>query len=49
MIEAFIQEPEKLSDDQVMELLTLAFRQPEVSERLQEMLREVEDTTLTFG
>ena len=28
MVEHFIQEPEKLSDDQVMELLTVAFRQP---------------------
>ena len=41
MIEAFIQEPEKLSDDQVMELLTVAFRQPAVSDLLQEMLEEV--------
>ena len=49
MVESFIKKPELLTDDQVMELLTLAFRQPEVSERLQEMLREVEDTTLTFG
>ena len=38
MIEAFIQEPEKLSDDQVMELLTVAFRQPAVSDLLQNML-----------
>ena len=49
MVESFIKEPELLTDDQVMELLTLAFRQPEVSKRLQEMLREAEDTTLTFG
>ena len=49
MVESFIKKPELLTDDQVMELLTLAFRQPEVSERLQEMLREAEDTTLTFG
>ncbi len=40
MIEAFIQEPEKLSDDQVMELLTVAFRQPAVSDLLQNMLEE---------
>ena len=49
MVESFIKKPELLTDDQVMELLTLAFRQPEVSERLQEMLRDAEDTTLTFG
>ena len=49
MVESFIKKPELLTDDQVMELLTLAFRQPEVSERLQEMLKEAEDTTLTFG
>ena len=34
MVESFIKKPELLTDDQVMELLTLAFRQPEVSERL---------------
>ena len=45
MVESFIKKPELLTDDQVMELLTLAFRQPEVSERLQEMLKEAEDTT----
>ena len=49
MIEAFIQEPEKLSDDQVMELLTVAFRQPEVSGLLQKMLEEVKTKPLPEG
>ncbi len=49
MIEAFIQEPEKLSDDQVMELLTVAFRQPEVSGLLQKMLGEVKTNPLPEG
>ena len=49
MVEAFIQEPEKLTDDQVMELLTVAFRQPEVSELLQKMLEEVKAKPLPEG
>ncbi len=49
MIEAFIQEPEKLSDDQVMELLTVAFREPEVSGLLQKMLEEVKTNPLPEG
>ena len=49
MIEAFIQEPEKLSDDQVMELLSVAFRQPEVSGLLQKMLEETKATPLPEG
>lgn len=49
MVERFIKKPELLTDDQVMELLTLAFRQSEVSERLQEMLRDAEGTPLTEG
>ena len=49
MVEAFIQEPEKLTDDQVMELLTIAFRQPEVSEILQKMLEEVKAKPLPEG
>ena len=49
MIEAFIQEPEKLSNDQVMELLTVAFRQPEVSGLLQKMLEEVKTNPLPEG
>ena len=49
MVESFIKKPELLTDDQVMELLTLAFRQPEVSERLQEMLNEAENLPLPEG
>lgn len=49
MVESFIKKPELLTDNQVMELLTLAFRQSEVSERLQEMLRDAEGTPLTEG
>ena len=49
MIEAFIQEPEKLSDDQVMELLSVAFRQPEVSELLQKMLEDAKANPLSKG
>ena len=49
MVEAFIQEPEKLTDDQVMELLTAAFRQPEVSEILRKMLEEAKAKPLSEG
>ena len=49
MIEAFIQEPEKLSDDQVMEMLTVAFRQPAVSDLLQNMLGETKANPLPEG
>ena len=47
MIEAFIQEP--VSDDQVMELLTVAFRQPAVSDLLQNMLEEAKANPLPEG
>ena len=49
MIEAFIQEPEKLSDDQVMELLTVAFHQPAVSDLLEKMLEETKANPLPEG
>ena len=49
MVERFIGEPGKLSDDQVMELLTVAFRQPEVSELLHEMLEEAKVKPLSEG
>ena len=49
MIERFIQKPEKLTDDQVMELLTVAFRQPEVSELLQKMLEDAKANPLSEG
>jgi hypothetical protein len=44
-----LQEPEKLSDDQVMELLTVAFHQPEVPGLLQNMLEETKATPLPEG
>ena len=49
MVEHFIQEPEKLSDDQVMELLTVAFRQPAVSDLLQNMSEETKAKPLSGG
>ena len=49
MVESLIQKPEKLSDDQVMELLTVAFRQPEVSELLQKMLEDANANPLSEG
>lgn len=49
MVERLIQEPEKLSDDQVIELLTVAFRQPEVSGLLQKMLEEAKANPLSEG
>ena len=49
MIESIIQKPEKLTDDQVMELLTVAFRQPEVSGLLQKMLEEAKANPLPEG
>ena len=49
MVENFIGEPEKLTDDQVMELLSVAFRQPEVSELLQKMLSEAKANPLPEG
>lgn len=42
MLESFLKEPGLLSDDQVMELLKIAFRQTEVQEALTEMLKTVD-------
>ena len=39
MLESFLQKPEQLSNDQVMELLKVAFSQPRVCETQEEMLR----------
>ena len=39
MLESFLRKPEQLSNDQVMELLKVAFAQPRVRETLEEMLR----------
>lgn len=38
MLESFLEKPEQLTNDQVMELLKVAFRQPEVKQTLREML-----------
>lgn len=39
MLESFLEQPEQLTNDQVMELLKVAFRQPEVIQTLREMLK----------
>ena len=39
MLESFLEKPEQLTNDQVMELLKVAFRQPEVIQTLREMLK----------
>lgn len=38
MLESFLEKPEQLTNDQVMELLKVAFRQLEVIQTLREML-----------
>lgn len=38
MLEKFLEEPDLLSDDQVFELIRVAFRQPEVQKTLKEMI-----------
>ena len=45
MLESFLVHPELLSNDQVMELLIIAFRQKEVNEALDEMLKTVTEET----
>ena len=40
MLESFLKKPELLTDDQVMELLRVAFRQTEVQQTLTGMLKE---------
>ena len=42
MLESFLEEPDLLSDDQIMDLLKIAFRQAEVQEALAEMLKVVD-------
>ena len=42
MLESFLEKPDLLSDDQVMELLKIAFRQAKVQEALTEMLKTVD-------
>ena len=45
MLESFLIHPELLSNDQVMDLLKIAFRQKEVKEALNEMLKTVTEET----
>ena len=45
MLESFLVHPELLSNDQVMNLLKIAFRQKEVNDALNEMLKTVNDET----
>ena len=45
MLESFLVHPELLSNDQVMDLLKVAFRQKEVKEALNEMLNTVTEET----
>ena len=43
MLESFLVHPELLSNDHVMDLLKIAFRQKEVNDALNEMLKTVND------
>jgi len=43
MLELFLEKPEQLTNDQVMELLKVAFRQPEVIQILRKMLKSEAD------
>lgn len=45
MLESFLVHPELLSNDQVMDLMKIAFRQKEVNEALNEMLKTVMEET----
>ena len=45
MLESFLIHPELLSNDQVMDLLKIAFRQKEVNDALEEMLKTVTEET----
>lgn len=42
MLESFLRHPEALSNDQVMELLRAAFRQPAVQQLLEQMLEKAD-------
>ena len=43
MLESFLVCPEELTDDQVMELLKISFRQPEVVVTLAQMVQDVQE------
>ena len=44
MLESFLTAPEELTNDQVMELLKIAFRQPEVAIALAKMIHDLQKT-----
>ena len=44
MLESFLIAPEELTNDQVMELLKLAFRQPEVALALAKMIHDLHES-----
>lgn len=44
MLESFLIAPEELTNDQVMELLKIAFRQPEVALALAKMIHDLQET-----
>ena len=46
MLERFLDRPELLTDDQVMELLTIAFREAAVNDALNAMLAEIAGQSL---
>ena len=43
MLESFLIAPEELTNDQVMELLKIAFRQPEVALALAKMIHDLQE------
>ena len=43
MLESFLEQPEQLTNDQVMEILKVAFRQPEVIQTLRKMLESTSE------
>ena len=43
MLESFLQRPSDLTNDQVMELLRIAFRQEPVRAALNQMIKEIEE------
>ena len=44
MLESFLIAPEELTNDQVMELLKIAFRQPEVALALAKMIHDMHES-----
>lgn len=46
MLESFLGQPELLTDDQIMDLLRIAFRQNDVKDALEKMLKNVGADTI---